>query len=133
MKCKTCNGLGRTKATEFAGVDEGLREVVILCPTCGGTGKVVHPMMNMNGDEYTGEWEQHECEACDGTGVVEPLTEEEWLKSLDTKQLAKWIDNLLMRCLCRDCNFCPIHKEPHCTCEAIEEWLKQPHKEKHEE
>ena len=36
MKCKTCNGLGRTKATEFIGVDEGLREVVILCPTCGG-------------------------------------------------------------------------------------------------
>ena len=40
MKCNTCNGLGRTKATEFIGVDEGLREVVILCPTCGGKGFV---------------------------------------------------------------------------------------------
>ena len=40
MKCKTCNGLGRTKATEFVGVDEGLRDVVILCPTCGGKGEV---------------------------------------------------------------------------------------------
>jgi len=59
----------------------------------------------------------------------EEQTEEEWLKSLNTKQFAKWLDNLLMRCLCRDCNFCPIHKEPHCTCEGIEEWLKQPHKE----
>ena len=40
MKCKTCNGLGRTKATEFIGVDEGLRDIVILCPTCGGKGEV---------------------------------------------------------------------------------------------
>lgn len=40
MKCKTCNGLGRTKATEFIGVDEGLRDVVILCPTCGGKGEI---------------------------------------------------------------------------------------------
>ena len=40
MKCKTCNGLGRTKATEFVGVDEGLRDVVILCPACGGKGEV---------------------------------------------------------------------------------------------
>ena len=59
----------------------------------------------------------------------EDQTEEEWLKSLNTKQFAKWLDNLLMRCNCHDCNFCPIHKEPHCTCEGIEEWLKQPHKE----
>ena len=91
MKCKTCNGLGRTKATEFIGVDEGLREVVILCPTCGGTGKVAHPMMSINGDEYTGEWEQHECEACNGTGVVEPLTNEEWFCSLSTEEKAKWL------------------------------------------
>ena len=83
----------------------------------------------------------NECPVCDGTGEYEPFdanaeldklyppeqTEEEWLKSLNTKQLAEWIDNLLMRCLCRDCNFCPIHKEPHCTREGIEEWLKQPH------
>ena len=86
MKCKTCNGLGRTKATEFVGVDEGLREVVILCPACGGTGKVVHPMMSMNGDEYTGEWEQHECEVCDGTGVVEPLTNEDWFCQLPSEE-----------------------------------------------
>ena len=40
MKCKTCNGLGRTKATELVGVDKGLRDAVILCPTCGGIGEV---------------------------------------------------------------------------------------------
>ena len=94
MKCKTCNGLGRTKATEFVGVDEGLREVVILCPACGGTGKVVHPMMSMNGDEYTGEWEQHEWEACNGTGVVEPLTNEEWFNGLATEEKALFLARL---------------------------------------
>ena len=40
------------------------------CPECGGTGYAVYPMMSMNGDEYTGEWEQHECEFCNGTGEV---------------------------------------------------------------
>ena len=113
MKCKTCNGLGRTKATEFVGVDEGLREVVILCPTCGGTGKVVHPMMSMNGDEYTGEWEQHECEACNGTGVVEPLTNEEWFNGLATEEKAKRIINIAVN---SDCDY-----------RTIVEWLKQPH------
>ena len=113
MKCKTCNGLGRTKATEFVGVDEGLREVVILCPACGGTGKVVHPMMSMNGDEYTGEWEQHECEVCDGTGVVEPLTNEEWFNGLATEEKAKRIINIAVN---SDCDY-----------RTIVEWLKQPH------
>ena len=119
MKCKTCNGLGRTKATEFVGVDEGLREVVILCPACGGTGKVVHPMMSMNGDEYTGEWEQHECEACNGTGVVEPLTNEEWFNGLATEEKAKRIINIAVN---SDCDY-----------RTIVEWLKQPHKENHHE
>ena len=41
------------------------------CPECDGTGKVVHPMMTMNGDEYTGEWEQYECEMCGGAGVIQ--------------------------------------------------------------
>ena len=45
------------------------------CPECDGTGKVVYPMMSMNGDEYTGEWEQHECEMCGGTGEVEQTKE----------------------------------------------------------
>ena len=61
------------------------------CKFCDGSGKVVHPMMSMNGDEYTGEWEQHECEACNGTGVVEPLTNEEWFCQLSTKEKAKFL------------------------------------------
>lgn len=63
MKCKTCNGLGRTKAIEFIGVDEGLREVVILCPTCGGKGE------------------------------VELLTEKEYIQTCTTEQLAEMLAN----------------------------------------
>ena len=95
------------------------------CKACNGTGVIVAPIYE--NDEVGFVDKNYECAVCHGTGQIEQ-TEEEWLKSLDTKQFAKWLDNLLMRCLCRDCNFCPIHKEPHCTCEAIEEWLKQPHR-----
>jgi len=59
------------------------------CSECGGTGKVEFPMMSMNGDEYTGEWEQHECEDCKGTGEVQ--TNEEWFCQLSTEEKAKWI------------------------------------------
>ena len=130
MKCKTCNGLGRTKATEFVGVDEGLREVVILCPACGGTGKVVHPMMSMNGDEYTGEWEQHECEACNGTGVVEPLTNEEWRRTCSTEEFAKWLSDTLYACMRCGMNchvgYCPFDK---CIIDKEDAlgWLKEIH------
>ena len=83
-----------------------------------------HLVVPVTKQEYEDHWNKKR----------EEQTEEEWLKSLNTKQFAKWLDNLLMRCLCRDCNFCTIHKEPHCTCEGIEEWLKQPHREdKHNE
>ena len=133
MKCKTCNGLGRTKATEFVGVDEGLREVVILCPACGGTGKVVHPMMSMNGDEYTGEWEQHECEACNGTGVVEPLTNEEWLKQCTTEQLAEFLAdkcNEVVETVLSDasCDIGDIDNDDYWYRQAdFVEWLKEKH------
>lgn len=97
MKCKTCNGLGRTKATEFVGVDEGLRDVVILCPTCGGKGEV-------------------------------EMTEQEYIQTCNTEQLARWIVKIV------DCDYCPV-KQTKCKnnvpCIAqIEKWLKQPHTEK---
>ena len=63
------------------------------CSECGGTGKVEFPMMSMNGDEYTGEWEQHECEACGGTGEIEQ-TNEEWFCQLSTEEKAKALLNL---------------------------------------
>ena len=111
------------------------------CPECDGTGKVVHPMMSMNGDEYTGEWEQHDCEACNGTGEYEPfdadieldklypteLTNEEHLKSLDTEQLAEWIAHQTMIALLENQN----NHSLRMTYPAYwVEWLKQPHTNK---
>ena len=121
MKCKTCNGLGRTKATEFVGVDEGLREVVILCPACGGTGIVVHPMMSMNGDEYTGEWEQHECEMCGGTGEIQQ-TEQEYIQTCNTEQLAEVLFSWY-----KLGRLDVINKHTELKKDWLIGWLKQPH------
>ena len=92
MKCKTCNGLGRTKATEFIGVDEGLRDVVILCPTCGGKGEI-------------------------------ELTEQEWLQTADTEQLAEWIAKQCGNAVMESTYDVPkLRKKRYWV-----EWLKQPH------
>lgn len=91
---------------------------------CYFIAKGKHLVVPVTKKEYEDHWNKKR----------EDQSEEEWLKSLNTKQLAKWINNLLERCLSHDCNFCPINKEPNCSCEGIEEWLKQPHREdKHNE
>ena len=149
MKCWKCDGTGTTKGwiqepCAYCGgtgeLPDDFSEMTKLkrCKKCGGEAV----FSGVFDDPLT--YRFPECMKCgaraEGNSVKDSwyerarkwneqntLTNEEWLKSLNTKQLAKWIDNLLMRCLCRDCNFCPIHKEPNCTCEGIEEWLKQPH------
>ena len=90
------------------------------CKFCDGSGKVVHPMMSMNGDEYTGEWEQHECEACNGTGVVEPQTNEEWRRTCSTEECAKWLEDKMTWAAQEQGTF---------TAKDWVKWLKQPHKE----
>lgn len=88
------------------------------CPECDGTGKVVYPMMSMNGDEYTGEWEQHECEMCGGTGEIQQ-TNEEWFCQLPTYKKAILMAN------CYD-----AFKLDQYACNkhvVIEEWLKEIH------
>lgn len=95
MKCKTCNGLGRTKATEFVGVDEGLRDVVILCPTCGGKGEI-------------------------------ELTEQEWLQTASTEQLAEWIAEQCSNAVMEGTyDVSKLRKKRYWV-----EWLKKPHTEK---
>ena len=95
------------------------------CKFCDGSGKVVHPMMSMNGDEYTGEWEQHECEMCGGNGEIEvKMTNEEWLRSCNTEQLAEWIAHQTMIALLENQN----NHSLRMTYPAYwVEWLKQPH------
>lgn len=58
------------------------------CPKCDGTGFVPTNIFGVNG--------AIKCDFCDGTGVfitnaVEPMTNEEWLKSLDTEGLVDYL------------------------------------------
>ena len=93
------------------------------CKFCDGSGKVVHPMMSMNGDEYTGEWEQHECEACNGTGVVEPLTNKEWFCSLSTEEKAKVLYDFYYNGQKDKLIYASINVN------SFKEWLRHPHRE----
>ena len=129
MKCKVCGG---------AGVIQGQAPYIVsCCPACDGTGKVVYPMMSMNGDEYTGEWEQHECEMCGGTGEVEQ-TNEEWLNRKSTKEKAEWLFKLTYKCYWCGREYTPrspsLFNEKECPFKKcmkdkkdFEKWLKQPH------
>ena len=102
------------------------------CKNCDGTGKVVHPMMSMNGDDYTGEWEQHECEMCGGTGEIQQ-TEKEYIQTCNTEQLAEFIIAVRKGCVYADC---PNGETPCMSCkdgcdiDKLVVWLKQPHHEK---
>ena len=64
------------------------------------------------------------CKCCSGTGVVEPLTNEEWLKQCTTEQLAEWMVMLQL------VGVYPIKRGSIDTEMFIAdtvEWLKQPH------
>ena len=53
-----------------------------------------------------------------------PQTNEEWLHSLNTEQLAEWIKGHM------NCNFCPMRlkcEDMRDCMEHIKAWLKQPH------
>ena len=91
------------------------------CPECDGTGKVVHPMMSMNGDEYTGEWEQHECEMCGGTGEIQQ-TNEEMLRGCTFEEMAGAIYEWYTLGYTRGKN----GKKLNSITEVVE-WLKEKH------
>ena len=84
---------------------------------------------NCNGQRYKAP--DVPCGRCAGKGVVEPLTNEEWLRSCNTEQLVHVIH--LMTSCCYVCGKdgvdykrCYFHKK--CTGpKEIEEWLKEKH------
>jgi hypothetical protein len=65
----------------------------------------------------------------DKYGKIKPKTNEEWLKSLDTEQLAEWLRGVYWHCHEIDCKHCNY---PWRCMEKgdIVEWLKQPHTDK---
>jgi hypothetical protein len=103
------------------------------CEFCGGTGEV-----EVVGDSVTDVFDK-----CGGTGFCEmrmgdgctlgspcphqkPLTNEEYIKSLNTEQLAEWISKVTI-----DAWFRQVNNELPKPNGAKEwaEWLKQPHEE----
>lgn len=56
------------------------------CHTCDGNGRLE---VEDNGVVMQGVYWR--CPTCGGKGIVEPLTNEEWLKSLDTEGLVDYL------------------------------------------
>ena len=91
------------------------------CPNCNGIGKEY--------SFYDGEksvWKDSVCPTCNGTGVVEPLTGQEYLQTCTTEQLAEAIFRICERATW-DYNVKIMVGEK--KKELIVAWLKQPHQE----
>ena len=90
------------------------------CPICDGKGSVYNALGDYNED----------CGHCQGTGRVrvegEPMTEQEWIQTADTEQLAEWLRGIYWHCHEIDCEHCNY---PWRCMEKgdIVVWLKQPH------
>lgn len=88
------------------------------CKNCDGSGYTESP-------NYPGKVE---CLYCDGKGVVEPLTEQEYIQTCTTEQLAEivlhlaWDTNEIFKMILND-----IERSKEIKIKIVKEWLKQPH------
>lgn len=102
------------------------------CPQCDGYGKVTYIVRS--GNRIISK-EVSECDYCYGTGEVndwetesteEPMTNEEYLKTCTTEQLAEWIASVVQKAISiKESNGIVMLES------AIwwDEWLKQLHSE----
>ena len=107
MKCPMC--LGKGYAT-----DEDIKEYPHRCSSCAGKGF------------YRVDWQKVRCEVCNGSGK-KPMTEQEYLQTCNTEQLAEellawWFDGANTYS-----QFGIFKWEIDEAKEKIMEWLKQPH------
>ena len=92
------------------------------CKYCNGTGEHINDANRMT-----------TCEFCGGTGVVEPLTNEEWLKQCTTEQLAEFLAdkcNEVVETVLSDasCDIGDIDNDDYWYRQAdFVEWLKEKH------
>ena len=95
-----------------------------VCNLCKGTGKLLKPWYDTTGamTGMTGDI----CFMCDGKGTIgEPQTNEEYLRSLNTEQLAE-----LIALICGSNILLVWRIVYHCAdsdVDAVKMWLKQPH------
>lgn len=98
-----------------------------VCPICNGKGYQFVC-------DYDGMYDIV-CEQCKGKGELDEngkpiLTNEEYIKSLNTEQLAEWLVDVTQYCFecglnTNNCVLCPFGK---CIDKGFAmEWLKQPH------
>lgn len=88
-----------------------------VCPICN------NPLRQYGKDFYV-------CEVCEtyfdkDENIV--LTEQEYIQTCNTEQLAEWIKGHM------NCNFCPMRlkcEDMRDCMEHIKAWLKQPHTDK---
>ncbi len=88
---------------------------------------------NCNGQRYKAP--DVPCGRCGGKGVVEPLTNEEYIRSCSTEELVKMIldmceDKPCFACgigYCDDENWCHVYSDE--AREFVLEWLKEKHHE----
>lgn len=92
----------------------------MICPKCNGRGTV--------GYFHIDHFVDIECDRCHGSGEVSEveMTNEEYLKSCNTEQLAEWINNIvddgIIKAWMIKNNCCGDYLE------SVKWWLKQPHK-----
>ena len=92
------------------------------CQYCNGTGEHINDANRMT-----------TCEFCGGKGVVEPLTNEEWLKQCTTEQLAEFLAdkcNEVVETVLSDasCDIGDIDNDDYWYRQAdFVEWLKEKH------
>ena len=89
------------------------------CPQCLGSGVMAYPV-----DYEQGLFDEMNCSMCNGEGTVQ--TNEEWIKSCNTEQLAEWIGNVLDE-VCDTSNYNCKNCFKWCNRKKVVEWLKQPH------
>lgn len=97
------------------------------CKHCDGDGVIV--------DVEYGHAGKYMCDYCWGTGVVEPMTEQEYLQTCNTEQLAKFIfwqhfdvyGKTLYELMVNASKGVSRDKQAEVMIGAVVEWLKQPH------
>lgn len=83
------------------------------CQYCNGTGEHINDANRMT-----------TCEFCGGTGVIKPMTNEEWLKSCNTNELAKFLSDATIDAFFRHAS----GELPRINgTEAWTRWLKEKH------
>ena len=95
------------------------------CQYCNGTGEHINDANRMT-----------TCEFCGGKGIIEPLTNEEWLKQCTTEQLAEFLAdkcNEVVETVLSDasCDIGDIDNDDYWYRQAdFVEWLKEKHHDK---